>query len=89
MQPHSYCMNPAFVGIDVAKEIAEVYYSKNLFHLIKEYHIPGLIKGDPFNIGVNPAKFIRKMTILTGISDLVSSLRLEEEPSQVRRDILF
>jgi hypothetical protein len=76
-------MNPAFVGVEVAKEIAEVYYSRNRFHIDWEIRIPDFIKGVPFKIGVDPAKNLRR---LTGLVDLTSNgITHDEEVAQLQR----
>jgi hypothetical protein len=81
VQPNAYCMNPDFVGVEVVKEIAEVYY-RNRFHLTRETHIPDHIEGDPFNIGVDPAKHLRHLTVLVNLTSNQSSHY--EEVAQLR-----
>jgi hypothetical protein len=70
-------MDPAYKEVDVAKKIAEVYYPSNRFHLTEETHVPGLIKGDPFNTGTDPGKFLRRLTVLVDLPRYGSSYDVE------------
>ncbi|RAQ99371.1 hypothetical protein DDE82_008335 [Stemphylium lycopersici] len=51
-------------------------------------HRSGLIDGDPFNIGLNPAKVIQTTTILISLPGWGSALDPEEQLSKLRRSIL-
>jgi hypothetical protein len=60
-----------------------VYYSRNRFYIDWEIRIPDFIKGDPFKIGVDPAKHLRR---LTGLVDLTSNgINHDEEVAQLQR----
>jgi hypothetical protein len=49
-QPTFWAMDPAFVGADVAKEVAAVYFSNNRFEFEEEHCMPQMLSDDPFNI---------------------------------------
>jgi hypothetical protein len=53
IQHENFAMNPAFVGLPMAREIAEVYYSQNTFYCSDEGQIRNLIHGDPLNIDLS------------------------------------
>jgi hypothetical protein len=72
-------MNPEYVGTKAAKEIAEVYYSRNGFHLTKDEYVPDLIKADPFNVGVNPDKHLQRVTVLTELRWYTPSNDMEKD----------
>ncbi|KAF1849775.1 uncharacterized protein K460DRAFT_411598 [Cucurbitaria berberidis CBS 394.84] len=76
-QPHYHAMDPAFVGEDMAKEIAEVYYSKSNFYFVENTLIPDLIKGDPFDIGIKPFQHIRRLNITFSLRDIPQSKELQ------------
>lgn len=63
VQPNSYCMNPAFVGVEVAKEMAEAYYSKSHFHLLHPTSIHSFLRFDPFCLNIDPLKHLCRLTV--------------------------
>ena len=63
MQPSSYAMNPAFVGMEMAKEIAAVYWSKNSFMFTTQNELRHALTTDHFGLDVSPFDHIREFVV--------------------------
>jgi hypothetical protein len=60
-QPTFWAMDPAFVGADVAKEVAAVYFSNNRFEFEEEHCMPQMLSDDRFGIGIKAFEHIRRL----------------------------
>jgi hypothetical protein len=62
-QSSYFAMNPAFVGMSMAIEIAEVYYAQNRFYCTTETDLKEMLLGDPFDLGIKPFEHIRRLCV--------------------------
>jgi hypothetical protein len=60
-------MNPAFVGMPMAMEVAEVYYAQNWFYCTTEMDLKEMLLGDPFDLGIKPFEHIRRLRVRVDI----------------------
>jgi hypothetical protein len=72
-------MDPACVGMPMAKEIAEVYYSQNRFYCTTTTDLKDMLLGDPFNIGVQPFEHVRRLVLRVDIPAFADTLGTEFE----------
>ncbi|KAF2833565.1 hypothetical protein CC86DRAFT_415422 [Ophiobolus disseminans] len=63
VQPKYFAMNPKFVGLAMAKEVTEAYYSQNRFHFTDRVQLRETLAGDPFNTGVMATDHIHQITL--------------------------
>lgn len=63
-------MDPAYVGADVAREMAETYYKENAFFTTSNAATLHLLRTDTFNLGVNPCAYIQRLTLILDYEDL-------------------
>lgn len=64
LQRQSWIMDPDFVGLDLAGEIAQIYYAEFSFWLNGSQFQPCLDNYDPLKVGFQPFDYITKLTIL-------------------------
>ena len=97
MQPSSWAMDPAFVGLEMAKEIAEVYRKKNPFFFSS---LPDFVKAmadDHFRPRVRPLDHIRELSIaidyriegLAGVYDALQTLGMIKNQDVLKVAILL
>jgi len=56
-----FAIDPAFVGKEMAREVAELYYTTERFTINSSQ--PETLTNDPHNIGVKPADFLTRLKI--------------------------
>lgn len=63
MQPSHHALNPAYVGQAMALEIAEAYYSQNIFDVTKAKYLSRLLLTDYHGLGIKPYEWIREVRL--------------------------
>ena len=77
LTPDSAWLNPDFVGLDMAREGAEIYYQKNTFQL-HDSQLKDLFQPQ-YDHGMDPTQYLRKLSVAVRYADITDDLQYGSE----------
>ncbi|KAF2866667.1 hypothetical protein BDV95DRAFT_194689 [Massariosphaeria phaeospora] len=91
MQADSHFLNPQFMGVQLAQEAAEVYYSSNTFKLYHDAHVGTFLRNAPFIPDLAPFKYVRDLEVRICFESLVADhdQALKHRLSQLHDELRF